>query len=183
MASRFDTSEQTCVCGSNIDTRLRCSRCGKPICPECMIESPVGYRCPECSAGTRAAAYRTTNTEVFKALVVGLLVAGVVGVVWGYYPSWQFYLALLLGFGTAEGMAWAASYKKGGDLQAAAFGCVLLGILISRYTIALVTPGLTVDMLFQNLGSDFVRQVFYLHFIPDFLFMVIPFVIVYVRFK
>lgn len=183
MASEFDTTEQQCVCGSGISTRLRCSRCGKPICPECMIRSPVGYRCPECSGGTRAAVYRTTNVQVLRALIVGLLIAGAVGVVWGYYPSWQFYLALLLGFGTAEGMARAANYKRGGDLQVAAIGCVLLGILASRYTIALVTPGLSLDLLFSNFGSDFVRQVFYLEIIPDFLFMVIPFVIVYLRFK
>lgn len=29
-------------------TGVHCTRCGRPICTECMIEAPVGYQCPEC---------------------------------------------------------------------------------------------------------------------------------------
>lgn len=25
-----------------------CRRCGRPVCPECMIEAPVGWQCPTC---------------------------------------------------------------------------------------------------------------------------------------
>ncbi len=31
-------------------TRLGCSRCGRPICNECAVATPVGYRCPDCIA-------------------------------------------------------------------------------------------------------------------------------------
>jgi membrane associated rhomboid family serine protease len=34
-------------------TGVHCQRCGRPICPECMIEAPVGYQCPECVARAR----------------------------------------------------------------------------------------------------------------------------------
>ncbi|MEU9250693.1 rhomboid family intramembrane serine protease [Streptomyces sp. NPDC048270] len=30
------------------DTGIRCARCERPICPECMISASVGFRCPEC---------------------------------------------------------------------------------------------------------------------------------------
>ncbi|MCX6364603.1 MAG: rhomboid family intramembrane serine protease, partial [Actinobacteria bacterium] len=30
------------------ETGVSCSNCGRPICHECMIEAPVGFRCPEC---------------------------------------------------------------------------------------------------------------------------------------
>ncbi len=30
------------------ETRVHCTRCGRPICPQCMIPAPVGYQCPEC---------------------------------------------------------------------------------------------------------------------------------------
>jgi membrane associated rhomboid family serine protease len=29
-------------------TGVHCTRCGRPICPECMIPAPVGFHCPEC---------------------------------------------------------------------------------------------------------------------------------------
>ena len=29
-------------------TRVHCTRCGRPICPNCMIQAPVGFQCPEC---------------------------------------------------------------------------------------------------------------------------------------
>jgi membrane associated rhomboid family serine protease len=35
------------------ETYLRCVRCDRPICPECLREAPVGYQCPECVAEGR----------------------------------------------------------------------------------------------------------------------------------
>jgi len=32
---------------------VHCTRCRRPICPECMIPAPVGYQCPECVAQAR----------------------------------------------------------------------------------------------------------------------------------
>ncbi|SHM63075.1 rhomboid family intramembrane serine protease [Streptomyces yunnanensis] len=29
-------------------TGVRCTRCDRPICPECMISASVGFQCPEC---------------------------------------------------------------------------------------------------------------------------------------
>lgn len=41
------------------ETLASCSRCGRPICPDCMTPSPVGMRCPEC-AGERTKVVRPT---------------------------------------------------------------------------------------------------------------------------
>jgi membrane associated rhomboid family serine protease len=35
------------------ETLVHCTRCGRPICPECMIPAPVGHHCPECVAEAR----------------------------------------------------------------------------------------------------------------------------------
>jgi membrane associated rhomboid family serine protease len=46
---------ETCYRHPNRETNVSCSRCGRPICPDCMYDSPVGKRCPEC-AGERTRA-------------------------------------------------------------------------------------------------------------------------------
>jgi membrane associated rhomboid family serine protease len=43
----------TCYRHKNRTTNVQCQNCGKPICTECMRESPVGLRCPECAPTSR----------------------------------------------------------------------------------------------------------------------------------
>src|SRR5215813_4818637 len=35
------------------ETYVRCTRCERPICPDCMYDAAVGHQCPECVAEGR----------------------------------------------------------------------------------------------------------------------------------
>jgi hypothetical protein len=139
-----------------------------------MVESPVGFRCQACSSGRRVSAYRAVG--------VGLIVASAIGVFWGFFPAWGFYMAMLLGFGTVEAMAWASNYKRGNDLQLAAWGMIAIGLVVSRYTI-IIDNNSSVDFVLNNLDSTLLRNALYLRLIPDIAFMAIPFAIAYIRFR
>jgi membrane associated rhomboid family serine protease len=38
----------TCYRHAGRETGVRCTRCERPICPECMVPAAVGFQCPEC---------------------------------------------------------------------------------------------------------------------------------------
>lgn len=42
------TPVPTCYRHPGTETYIRCTRCERPICPQCMIPASVGFQCPEC---------------------------------------------------------------------------------------------------------------------------------------
>ena len=64
----------TCYRHPSRETRVSCSRCGKPICPECMTPSPVGMRCPDC-AGDRVKVRTVRDTSQSVPPVTAALIA------------------------------------------------------------------------------------------------------------
>lgn len=187
--------EVPCSHHPDVMTRLRCSRCGKPICPRCGVRTPVGLRCPECAGVRGLPTYRTSSGAIAKAVGMGLLIAVPLGIAWGFFPQWQFYFALAMGFGTAEAMARAANNKRGRDLQLLAMGIVLIGMIISRVVIA-QRFGVTWDQInqadavifneavFEEYGHPvYVSDLMYLNLIPDLIYALLPLLISWIRFR
>jgi membrane associated rhomboid family serine protease len=51
-------TRMTCYRHPDRATGASCTRCGRPICPECMVQAPVGHHCPTCVRDGRPAPTR-----------------------------------------------------------------------------------------------------------------------------
>ncbi len=55
------------------ESGVRCRRCERPICPDCMISAPVGFQCPECVKG--GPDVRSLRTLVAKPVITLALIS------------------------------------------------------------------------------------------------------------
>jgi membrane associated rhomboid family serine protease len=63
------------------EAHVRCTRCNRPICPDCMTEASVGHQCPECvSEGRRTTRSVRTIFGGSAAGVRGWVSAGLVAI-------------------------------------------------------------------------------------------------------
>lgn len=86
-----------CVRHPDRETGLRCTRCNRPACPECLREAAVGYQCVDCvaagrrttrSATTVAGARFTGQTVVVPALIAAnLVIFAITGVQAGSFSN------------------------------------------------------------------------------------------------
>lgn len=176
----FTSGEVPCSYHPDVRTGLRCSRCGKPICPKCGVRTPVGMRCPDCAGVRGLPTYRTDSSTLLKAAIGGFIVAILVGTLLGYLPDWNFYLTLALGFGVAEIMARLSNQKRGLDLQIAGWLAVALGLVISRWVL-MDRLGLPWSVVREMRPG--VEQLMNLQLVPDGVFAALAFLIIYLRFR
>jgi hypothetical protein len=121
-----------CATHPKIETNLRCGKCGKPICPKCLVQTPVGSRCRECAGQYRLPTFNVSATHYLKAIGVGLGMAIVTGIVWGLIDSLIpfFYLNLILsgaaGYVIGEVISIAVNRKSSRWLAAIAAVAVVI---------------------------------------------------------
>ena len=131
------TETTRCARHPNQETNLQCARCGKAICTKCMVYTSVGLRCPECARERRSGINAPTPSTVRRAAVAGGAVALGLGVLWGLFPAYGFWIALLLGFGGGEVVSTAANRRRGPELQTVAAGMVI-GAFLLAYVVGVV---------------------------------------------
>jgi len=78
-----------CYNHPNRETLLRCNRCERPICTECAVLTPTGYRCKEC--------VRNQQKKFENVNLLDYPLAIIIAAVFSFIGS---YIANLLGFFT-----------------------------------------------------------------------------------
>ena len=131
---RTDDPEAPLYCANhpNEETYVRCSRCEKPICAKCRVRTPVGFRCYDCAQMQVLPTYDVSTDFYAKAIVAGFAAAGLVGLLMGLFPAFEFWTALIMGIAVPEAITRTANMKRGPGLQMMAVGAVLFGFAISR---------------------------------------------------
>ena len=110
---------EVCYRHPNVQTRVHCTRCERPICPDCMIPAPVGFQCPECVEEARREFRKGPGRpfrggiSVTKALLVAIAIPFVIEIVVGgpralFDPSAQllFDLGAMAPPAVANGQFW-----------------------------------------------------------------------------
>jgi len=117
-----------CYRHPNVPTYIRCQRCGRPICGNCMISAAVGFQCPDCvSAGARQTRQnqgpyggaRSRDPRLTSIVLIGLNAAVWVAILLtGGANSWLANLLSLVPAGRCDSVSQPNSYYP--DLPAAA---------------------------------------------------------------
>ena len=129
-----------CATHPKVETNLRCGKCGKPICPKCMVQAPVGARCPDCAKLVKLPTYAVSLKHYLRAISSGLGMALVCGTLWGLLIGFFFlYLNLLfapiIGYAIGEVISLSVNRKRGNWL--AVIGGIALGI---SYVVSILVP-------------------------------------------
>lgn len=97
------------------ETGVSCSNCGRPICHECMIPAPVGFRCPDCVREQRVRGSR--SRVVTRGQIRSRWSAGPVSAPAGLSAT-RVLIALNVIMFIVEVVAGASGFLGGGSTQA-----------------------------------------------------------------
>ncbi len=121
-----------CPRDPGVETALRCSRCEQPICPKCLVQSPVGSRCKDCAQIFKSPIYHLTRPQLAKAIGAALVGGVVMGLVWGFVLyQFQFgflaiFLGAFLGWVFTRLMDFATGSRRGNQVVACAIGGLII---------------------------------------------------------
>jgi hypothetical protein len=132
-----------CARHPKVETYLRCGRCNTPICPRCLVQTPVGSRCPDCARMRRLPMYDVGPAFLARAAAAGLAVSLLVGLVGLFLlGSVRFGLFGMLIFGGLFGYAASAAVsratnrKRGRALIWTTVVAMALGLGLARAALA-----------------------------------------------
>ncbi len=146
-----------CAAHPTVETELACSRCGKAICPRCMVQTPVGARCRECANVRRIPTYNVAGDVMAKGIGAALGGAAALGVAWWMFNplTYIFFgvlMGLAVGYALGELVSMATNRRAGPPLQALAVAGVAIAYAL-RLALLFLLSGWEFDELQRDLGG------------------------------
>lgn len=131
-----DASEEVVYCARHpdVETYLRCGKCDTPICPRCLVQTPVGARCRDCANISRVPTFNVTWEFFARGMVAAIVSGAVVGAIWaalvggiGIGLFFAIAIGLAVGWAVSEAVSRATNLKRGLGLQV----CAVLGVALA----------------------------------------------------
>ncbi len=123
----------TCARHPKVATNLRCASCGTPICPQCLVQTPVGAKCRACASGTSGVLFRPSLLQAAMAAGVGLAAGAVAGLAVEFNLGFlSLFLALAYGGFAGEMIVRASGRKRGVRMEIIAGVTITAGAVIAR---------------------------------------------------
>ena len=132
-----------CAVHPEVETNLRCGKCGQPICPKCMVQTPVGARCPNCARLYKLPTYRVSATYYLRAIGTALGMAIIVGLIWGiienfllsyFFGFFSLILAAGVGYAIGEVVSLSVNRKRGRWLAAVGGMAMVISYVINIFS-------------------------------------------------
>ncbi|GIW13810.1 MAG: hypothetical protein KatS3mg062_1249 [Tepidiforma sp.] len=131
-----------CPRDPDVETALRCSRCGTPICPRCLVQTPVGARCRDCARIAKNPIYTLTAGGMVRAAAASILGGVVMGLAWGLVllPFTFGFFAIFVGAGLGYAFTRMLEFATGRKRGPAVVAFAIAGILIAWGVMAVLVP-------------------------------------------
>jgi hypothetical protein len=145
-----------CARHPSVETELACGKCGTPICPRCLVQTPVGARCPTCANVRKLPQYQISTPFLARGFGAGIGAGAALGLVWGavlpFSPLLLFsaLVGLGLGYAVGEAVSFATNRKTGPPLQAAAALGVLVAFLVRGAILSSAIRGIELQDVLRN---------------------------------
>lgn len=125
-----------CARHPKVETRISCSSCGKPICPDCIVYTPVGGKCEACARQPAAAMVRLKPDRLVMMIAVGVAASAVAAVVFLMLAGLASFLMLFLAFGlghaVGEAVSWASGRYRDRPVAIWAAACAAAAIVVPQ---------------------------------------------------
>jgi len=115
-----------CARHPNVETGLTCATCGTPICPKCMVVTPVGMKCPSCGRLKDSPLFHVTPGRFVLAGIVALA-AGVGAGLLGDLGFLMIFLLIPYGYFAGTLILRASGMKRGVKMEVLAGAGIVLG--------------------------------------------------------
>jgi len=161
------TQTQYCERHPKTETNIRCGRCEKTICPDCLVHSPVGMRCPDCARVNTVPTYDVPMPFLLRGIGGGVAAALVLGFAFYFaapilfrlvfldialintiLPFFYVAVMALIGYAIGEAVSLATNRKRGIRLKFVSAACVFVG----SFAITLGFPSAAYGLTYLFIG-------------------------------